>query len=71
MDGGVPHCLDDDGDVVPNGELVVELVGRPGLLDVGVEAHEGRGQVLLADRVRHDPRVHLGRLLLDGGVHDE
>ena len=40
---------------VPDGELVVELVVGACLLHVRVEAHEGRGQELLADGVGHDP----------------
>ena len=39
----------------PDGELVVELVAGACLLHVCVEAHEGGGQELLADRVGHDP----------------
>ncbi len=34
VDGRVPHGLDDDGDVVADGELVVELRGGPGLLNI-------------------------------------
>ena len=49
----------------PNCELVIELVAAACLLHLGVELHEAGGEALLAQRMRHDPGVHLPGLVLD------
>ena len=49
--------LEDDTDVEADGELVVELRGGAGRLDVGVKFHQRRWQRRLADRVRQQALV--------------
>ena len=53
----LPHRLKNDADVVPNGKLVIKLGVCTRRFDVRVEFHQGRGQVLLSNRMRHNASV--------------
>lgn len=52
--GSLPHALEDDADVEPYRELVVELSALSGRLDVRVELHQRAWQRRLRHRVVHE-----------------
>ena len=63
----VPHGLQHDADVVPDGELVVELVGRASRLDIRVELHQ-TDREWAGERMGHHAVKNLLHALLDGRV---